>query len=105
MVQAINLLAEFWGIHDPWVHLPDEQCGRCGDKTERESGWKDMCLGICSFACRWLRALAGHSQRGGHSSTQAAEQQAAEQQAGRRAGGQAGRQHKRLSVGSRVRAA
>ena len=99
MVQAIELLIRFWGIYDPWVHLPDEQCGRCGYKTNLVSSWEDKCPGICSFACRWLRALAGHSRLSGHSSTQAAEQQAAEQQAGSRAAGrQAGRQAGSRSV-------
>ena len=60
MVQTVVLLGKFWDIYDPWVHLPNECCGICGYKTDRDSTYTDQCLGI-QVAARTLRPLAARS--------------------------------------------
>ena len=61
MLSVIQMLIQFWNhLDDPWEHLPEEQCGRCGYKTDRDQNWLNMCFGLCLLSCRWLRTIAGH---------------------------------------------
>ena len=100
MVQTIKLLGKFWDIFDPWVHLPDERCGICDHKTDRDATYTDKCLGIRFFllagGCAHSPATRGSAGIAAH------RQQSSRQQSSRRAGGragrQAGRQQKRPSV-------
>ena len=56
MVQTVVLLGKFWDIYDPWVHLPNECCGICGYKTDRDRTYTDQCLGI-QVAARTRRPI------------------------------------------------
>ena len=85
MISVIKLLANFWNIvDDPWVRLPDEQCGRCGHKTNYDHTWPDLCPGFpCLLAggCAHSPAtcdLAGIPAGRQQSSRQQSSRQAAE---------------------------
>ena len=84
MVSVIKMLSTFWNIvDDPWVLLPDEQCGLCGHKMNNDPTWPDRCPGFpCLPASGCAHSPATYDLAG----IAAGRQQSSRQQSSRQAG-------------------